>query len=496
MNRLHESRTRPKTITGFFFIYLRLSIFLGVAALICSFPANTFPQNVSQSQSDVATIEGTVRDSTGVPIADAQVILLGQGDAKSMETKTSADGAFLFTGSHAGTYSIRGEKSGWQPAAVNSLIISAGEKKKIDLVLKKTGTASAHLATSNLEFKDEPNFTVAGVTDWSSLGLHGSDTTSRTSEALAKDTLALKSTNSEVPTSEAIEELKKSRDAVRKSLVQKDSAEGHHCLADIDERLGDSLEAVREYEQAARLDPSERNYFDWGTELLLHRAAKPAKEVFTKGSRLYPDSARMLVGLAAAFYAAGSYDEAALRLCEASDRKPSDSAPYLFLGKMEQTISSLPPCSSQKLARFAEQQPGNALANYYYSISLWKRARTSENAADAEKAEKLLKKAVTINPKFDEAYLQLGNIYSANDSLADAISAYQKAIEANPHLADAHYHLSLAYKHIGEGAKAEQEFQDYKQEQKTEAAETERQRRELRQFLVILKDQPASSSPQ
>jgi tetratricopeptide (TPR) repeat protein len=499
MDRLHEPRTRSKIIGSFFAANSHLGVFLAVVALlICPPYAKTFAQNTSTSQSDAAAIEGMVRDSAGTPVADARVILLAQGDIKPVEAKTSSAGTFLFSVGQAGTYTIRTEKSGWQSAVLNSLVISAGEKKKVELVLQKAGTTSTpSLATaSNLEFKDDPSFTVAGVTDWSNLGLHGSDTTSRTSEALAKDTLALKSTNSEAVAPEAIASLKESRDAVRKSLAQKDTAEGHHSLADLDERLGDSLEAVREYEQAARIDPSEQNYFDWGTELLLHRAAKPAEEVFAKGSSAYPNSARMLVGLGAAFYAAGSYDEAALRLCEASDRKPSDSTPYLFLGKLEQTISVLPACSSQKLALFAEQQPGNALANFYYSISLWKRARTSENGADAEKAEKLLKKAVTIDPKLDEAYLQLGNIYSAKNSFADAISAYQKAIEANPHSADAHYRLSLAYKHVGEEARAEQEFQTYKQEQKTETTEIERQRRELRQFLVILKDQPASSPPQ
>jgi hypothetical protein len=249
MNRLHESRTQPKTIGNCFAANSRSGIFLIVAAaIICLPPANAFPQNASQSRSDAATIEGAVRDSTGAPIVGAHVILLSQGDTKPIETITSADGTFSCSDSHAGTYTLRVEKSGWQSAVLNSLVVSAGEKKKLALVLQKAATASttSHPAAS-LEFKDEPNFTVAGVTDWSSLGLHGSDTTSRTSEALAKDTLALKSTNSEATTPEAMEELKKSRDAVRKSLAQKDTAEGHHSLADLDERLGDSLEAVREY---------------------------------------------------------------------------------------------------------------------------------------------------------------------------------------------------------------------------------------------------------
>jgi hypothetical protein len=53
----------------------------------------------------------------------------------------------------------------------------------------------------------------------------------------------------------------------------------------------------------------------------------------------------------------------------------------------------------------------------------------------------------------------------------------------------------LACRRIGEESKAEQEFLVYEKVEKTETATIERQRRELRQFLIILKDQPAASSP-
>ena len=40
-------------------------------------------------------------------------------------------------------------------------------------------------------------------------------------------------------------------------------ADLHHLLGDVDEKLGDSLEAVRHYQRAAELDPSEPHLFDW-----------------------------------------------------------------------------------------------------------------------------------------------------------------------------------------------------------------------------------------
>jgi Flp pilus assembly protein TadD len=266
-------------------------------------------------------------------------------------------------------------------------------------------------------------------------------------------------------------------------------------LGELDERLNEPLEAVREYEHAARMDPTEQNYFEWGTELLLHKAAEPAVEVFTRGSSAHPKSARMRTGLGAALYASGSWEEAARSLCAASDLQPADPAPYVFLGEIEKTSPSPLPCSEEKLARFAQEQPGNALANFYYAISVWKREKGSEDPAGRKHAEALLEKAVAINPKLDEAYLQLGMVHSARRDFGQAIRDYKKAVDVNPRLGEAHRELGMIYQRTGEKAKAQQEFAAYQEIEKAEAAERERERRELRQFLIILKDQPAATPP-
>ena len=59
-------------------------------------------------------------------------------------------------------------------------------------------------------------------------------------------------------------------------------------MGELDEKKGDPLAAVHEFEQAVRQDPSEENYFAWGSELLLHRAVWQAAEVFRNGTKAYP----------------------------------------------------------------------------------------------------------------------------------------------------------------------------------------------------------------
>jgi tetratricopeptide (TPR) repeat protein len=464
-----------------------------------------WPARMSSAQSSPGrvTFTGTVRTSAGEPVAGASVFLEERNSAKPIETKTSADGTFAVVLDHGGAYTVRAQKAGLRGGSQEPVVLSAGEQKHLDLVLFPQSS------TATMEFKDEPDFAVAGVTDWSNVGLHGSDTTSRTTEALAKETLNLKSgepeKSSRLPSDtryqavlecEAKGDFGLAREQVRKALATSDDAEGHHLLADLDERLGDPLGAVREFERAARMYPSEQNYFDWGTELLLHKAAQPAVEVFTKGSTLHPDSARMLAGLGAALYGVGSYEDAARRLCQSSDLRPADPAPYLFLGQMEKTVSAPLPCGEDKLARFVREQPANPIANYYYAVALWKRQRGSERSTDARQAEELLKKAVRLNPNLGEAYVQLGVLYFARNDFAEAIPAFQQAIKVTPQLSEAHYRLSLAYKRTGEETKAHEEFEAYQQAEKTETAALERQRGALKQFLIILKNQPAASAPQ
>jgi tetratricopeptide (TPR) repeat protein len=444
-------------------------------------------QTMSPQPTATASIEGVVRNAGGRPVANVAVSLLDPGGTKSVETKTAIDGTFAFSALHAGSFTIKVAKTDAHESATQSLELAAAEKRHVDLVLGSEASAKDAMghtvpvgsAANKMEFSDQPNFTVAGITDWSSLGLHGSDVTARTSETLAKETAALKSGSA--------------HEAPKASSANSaaDAATVHRLAGDRDESSGDPVAAVREYHDAARLDPSEENYFAWGSELLLHRAAPAAAEVFAKGSALHPKSARMLEGLGAAFYANGLYDQAAARLCAASDLDPADPAPYLSLGKMQETAADSLPCAQEKLARFAREQPGNARANYYYAISIWKQERRAAKSTTFPKVEALLEKAVAIDPDFADAYLQLGILSSVKGDFANAKKALNQAIVANPQLGEAHYRLGQAYKRTGEDAKAEQQFAIYRQCEKAEVDALERQRKELRQFQVIPKDQPA-----
>jgi len=267
-------------------------------------------------------------------------------------------------------------------------------------------------------------------------------------------------------------------------LGKRKTADTLRFAGELDEKLGDPVAAVNEFEQAVHEDGSEENYFEWGSELLLHRAIWQAKDVFTAGAKRYPTSARMLTALGAALFASSLYDDAARRLCEAADLSPASEEPYIFLGKADMASPNPLRCTEEKLADFVKRHPENPLASYYDAMAIWKQNGRSTNPQILEQVESLLNRAVALDPRCSDAYLQLGNLNSARHDNAKAIAEYTKAIEANPQLAEAHYRLGMAYDRIGDRDKAKREFQLHEELDKQQAAEVERQRREVKQFLV------------
>ncbi|MGH9546720.1 MAG: tetratricopeptide repeat protein, partial [Terriglobales bacterium] len=465
-----------------FRVTARQSGFTGASIATCTLAALVFlvpfvTRAQTPSAAPAATLQGSVRDSTGRPLAAATVYLQGKDGRQILSVHPDATGSYRFAGLGEGTYRLRVEQAGFSAATFGPCVLGAKEAKTFDLVLKSSpGPQSQAPSASNAsagtpEFYDEPQFTVAGVTDGTNLGGHGSNTIVRTKESLAKDIASLSVAGDKGPSGNAVPaartpegpdesalraaaerqpadfganhrlgrllvengrateslaylerasqlkpgdcengyllalayadvgQFQRARTNARTLLIvrghtQKDQAEVHHLLGDIEEKLGNPLEAVHEYQSAAELNPVESNFFDWGAELLLHRAVEPAIEVFGKGNRLFPHSARMLIGLGVAWYSGGSYDQAAQRLCEASDLNPGDPKPYLFLGKIQSVETVQSECSTERLRRFVKLQPANAEAHYYYAVNLWKRRKGPDDTERLAQVETLLKQSV------------------------------------------------------------------------------------------------------
>jgi tetratricopeptide (TPR) repeat protein len=529
-------------------------------AVLCALVAPAV-RSQSETKQGTAIVDVVVCDPQRRRLSAATLTLQRDAGAPPIVAQTDSQGRYRFSALSDGTYTVHAKLAGYRDAINSSVIVAMDRVTSVVLVLEPAGAPSPAKSAPPVEYSDEPQFTVAGVTDPTSLGGHGSDTVLRTKEALAKETAALNhgapdglnpastapaasapTVSTAAPAAENFPEneragkllldegkpqealpyleragklqpddynvsyalalayaqthqLPRANQIVQALLAREDRAELHALLADNLENERQFVEAAREYQRAAEMNPSEPNLFAWGAELLLHRAYVPASEVFQKGHRLFPKSSRMLVGLGVASYAGGSPEQGIRRLLEACDLDPSEPNPYLFLGKIQDAEKSEAPEVLDRFKRFVRLQPQNAMAYYYYAVGL---AKTSSGNENSGRIETLLLKSIALDPHFGDAHLHLGVLYSSRRDFPKAISAYQKAVENTALPAEAHFRLAQLYRQMGKPEQAQQEIKLYDDISEKEQADAERDRHEIGQFVYTLRGQataaPAPSS--
>jgi tetratricopeptide (TPR) repeat protein len=287
-------------------------------------------------------------------------------------------------------------------------------------------------------------------------------------------------------------QLDPARQLIHSLLQQKDTGELHNLLGKVEEKDGQFIAAVNQFQIAATMDPSEDNLFDWGSEFLLHRTYEPAIDVFQQAVKHYPASSRLLVGLGISFYSRGKYDEAVKALLAAAALSPTDARCYFFLSKAYDSSPNEADEVIQCFRHYSELEPGNAMAVYYYAMSLWKGKRAADQVVDLQQVESLLKKATALDSGLPEAHAQLGNLYSDRHDYEKSIPEYKRALELNANLPDTHYRLGLDYVHSGHKDLAPAEFEVYQRLRAQHLAELDKEKAEVQQFVYSEKTSPST----
>ena len=266
-------------------------------------------------------------------------------------------------------------------------------------------------------------------------------------------------------------------------LSEKNSGELHNLLGQIEEKKGNYLPAVNEFETAAHIDPSEENIFAWGSELLLHRTYEPAITVFEQGTLRYPRSPRLFIGLGMALSARAKYDDAIKALLQAADLNPADARCYRFLSHAYDLAANPSDEVVHRFRRFAELQPHNAWASYYYAMSLMKGNRPDAGSEQFQQVEALLKKSISNDDHLAEVHLQLGILYAGEHDEAKAFPQYVRALEIDPDSVDAHYRLGQYYVRAGRKDLAQQEIDTYQKLRAKYLANLDKEGNEVQQFV-------------
>jgi len=292
---------------------------------------------------------------------------------------------------------------------------------------------------------------------------------------------------------EQIGQFNEASEQLHKLINLHDSAELHSLLGEVEEKSRNYLSSAAQYEQAARMDPSEQNILNWGAELLLHQTFTAAIEVFKAGTVRFPQSAQLHDGLGIALYGAGKTDEAVRAYFRASDLAPSDLLPVTFLGKACDGASpDLAPQILSRLQSFLSHEAENAELNYDLALCLWRGTPIDSSPQVVSQIESLLRHALTLDPNYADAYFQLGNLYSERHGYEDAIVQYEHALQVNANSANFHYRLGQALARAGKGTLAQEEFAIFDRLRKSETDATNKQQNQIQQFVYTIRKSNAN----
>jgi tetratricopeptide (TPR) repeat protein len=195
--------------------------------------------------------------------------------------------------------------------------------------------------------------------------------------------------------------------------------------------------------------------FAYGMALVKSDRAAEAEQVFDGLVRAHGDSAELSVFLGQAYAEQGQFDAALASLDRARKLKPDVAEASSTMGVIYLRQGRLPE-AEQALRAELTAHPSDLRAQQDLAAVLDLQQRGDEALA-------LLRAVVEARPKQAGAQYLLGKILLAQGAAAEALPHLEAAVQDAPGDAPAHYQLGRAYQALGQGPRAEQEFERFRQ---------------------------------
>jgi Flp pilus assembly protein TadD len=220
--------------------------------------------------------------------------------------------------------------------------------------------------------------------------------------------------------------------------------------------LGRYDEALAANQRARELDPHNPNYiYNAGLIYLNKGDPRHAERVLREALQQFPQSALLYQGLGEVLLKLNRFAEADASLNRASEISPNRASIYVVMARLHYTVGD-----GEKLGAAASKaialDPGNYLACFYYGAWLMK------NGGQVNDGAQYIRKSIELQPRFVQGLTMWGRIVSREGRWAEAVRAYEKAVEADPRDDHLFYLLSVAYRKLGEDQKADWALAQYR----------------------------------
>jgi len=223
---------------------------------------------------------------------------------------------------------------------------------------------------------------------------------------------------------------------------------------DAEERAGRYEKALAHFQAAAQMIPSDANLYALVTELLRHWTWAEAIEVANFGATRYPASTHFPMAAGVAYYGKSDYAGAVKVFASLLEADPNNAAVADLLGRSCSLLADGVEAGCSGMYEFAVRHPGNAITTTYAAVAILHEPKERQ---DLDRAAELLRMAIAADPKYAEAYFQMGVLEQARLQWKESAESLERSIALRPGSPEAHYRLSRAYTHMGrrEEAKAQ-----------------------------------------
>jgi tetratricopeptide (TPR) repeat protein len=230
------------------------------------------------------------------------------------------------------------------------------------------------------------------------------------------------------------------------------SAEGHGKLGLLLSNEGQFEEAARQLGRAVQLAPDVAEYSMGLAQVLLLWGHSPTALDFLMAVKpRFDQLPEFHYDMALAYFGMHKFDKSIKVLQELDGQHPGLSQVHYLLGNSYFALGDLQDAELQ-YRKAIEIDPRKAI--YYSALALLLRKRGTENA---DERIRLLQKALALNPSDVQSKLELGLCYEGMKKLGKAQALLERVVSSEPKLLQAHVALARVYYRLGKKEQGDQE---------------------------------------